>query len=118
MTNSHIISISAQSQILHSINLQVSRPLPEPKSRPHMSDPATFKEQMKVQAHSQPISYVAVHPSKPIVVTTSDDKSWKMWHLPKGDLIMSGEGHTDWVAGADVNPKVYPRPISRSCLYI
>lgn len=39
-------------------------------------------------------------------VTGSDDKTWKMWHLPKGDLIMSGEGHTDWVAGVAFHPKV------------
>ncbi|KAK9836492.1 hypothetical protein WJX74_001643 [Apatococcus lobatus] len=85
--------------------LPVTRPLPEPKDHPATSDPSTFREQMNIRAHSLPISYVAVHPSKPIVVTASDDKSWKMWHLPKGDLIMSGEGHQDWVAGADVNPK-------------
>ena len=41
-------------------------------------------------------------------VTGSDDKTWKMWHLPRGDLIMSGEGHTDWVAGVSFHPKVGP----------
>ncbi|KAK9863079.1 hypothetical protein WJX84_003984 [Apatococcus fuscideae] len=85
--------------------LPVSRPMPEPKASLPSPDPSTFKEQATIRAHSMPISYLAVHPSKPIVVSTSDDKSWKMWHLPKGDLIMSGEGHQDWVAGADVNPK-------------
>lgn len=45
-----------------------------------------------------------MHPSKPILVTVSDDKTWKMWHMPAGDLIMCGEGHKDWVAGVDFHP--------------
>lgn len=36
---------------------------------------------------------MALHPTKPILVTASDDKTWKMWHMPEGDLIMCGEGH-------------------------
>ena len=45
-------------------------------------------------------------------VTGSDDKTWKMWHLPRGDLIMSGEGHTDWVAGVSFHPKVRPPSVT------
>ncbi|MEW5317599.1 MAG: hypothetical protein WDW38_008884 [Sanguina aurantia] len=44
------------------------------------------------------------HPTKPILVTASDDKTWKMWHMPQGDLIMVGEGHKDWVAAVDIHP--------------
>jgi hypothetical protein len=51
------------------------------------------------------VANLVLHPTKPIVVTASDDKTWKMWHLPNGDLIMSGEGHKDWVAGVDFHPK-------------
>ena len=29
-----------------------------------------------------------------------------MWHLPRGDLIMAGEGHKDWGAGLSFHPKV------------
>ncbi len=47
---------------------------------------------------------LALHPTKPILVTASDDKTWKMWHMPGGDLIMCGEGHKDWVAGVDFHP--------------
>ena len=50
------------------------------------------------------LAALALHPSKPILVTASDDKSWKMWHLPHGDLVMCGEGHKDWVAGVDFHP--------------
>jgi WD40 repeat protein len=50
------------------------------------------------------LAALVLHPTKPILVTASDDKSWKMWHLPAGDLIMCGEGHKDWVAGVDFHP--------------
>ena len=42
-----------------------------------------------------------------IAVTTSDDKSWKMWTIPDGQMIMRGDGHTDWVSGCDFHPKYY-----------
>lgn len=50
------------------------------------------------------VAALALHPTKPILVTASDDKTWKMWHLPGGDLVMCGEGHKDWVAGVDFHP--------------
>lgn len=56
------------------------------------------------KGHLLSVANVALHPTKPILVTASDDKTWKMWHLPDGDLIMCGEGHKDWVAGVDFNP--------------
>ena len=28
-----------------------------------------------------------------------------MWHAQTGELIMSGEGHKDWIAGVDIHPK-------------
>lgn len=45
------------------------------------------------QGHMLPVANLALHPSKPILATASDDKTWKLWHLPAGDLIMCGEGH-------------------------
>ena len=56
------------------------------------------------QGHLLSVANLAMHPSKPILVTVSDDKTWKMWHMPAGDLIMCGEGHKDWVAGVDFHP--------------
>ena len=38
------------------------------------------------------------------MVTVSDDTTWKMWSLPNGDLVMSGDGHKDWIAGCDFHP--------------
>ena len=56
--------------------------------------------------HTMSVANVCLHPTKPIAVTASDDKTWKMWHLPAGDLIMCGEGHKGWVSGIDFHPKV------------
>lgn len=63
-----------------------------------------FSVQKTFKGHLLSVANVALHPTKPVLVTASDDKTWKMWHLPAGDLIMCGEGHKDWVAGVDFHP--------------
>ncbi|XP_073392267.1 flagellar WD repeat-containing protein Pf20 isoform X2 [Physcomitrium patens] len=57
------------------------------------------------RGHNMSVSNVVIHPKKPLVVTASDDGTWRMWGLPAGDLIMTGEGHKDWVSGLDFHPK-------------
>jgi len=47
---------------------------------------------------------VALHPEKQILATASDDRTWKLWSLPNGELILTGHGHSDWVAGCDFHP--------------
>lgn len=63
----------------------------------------TLKKTFK--GHSAAISGLALHPSKPILATCSDDKSWKLWSVPNGDLIMSGDGHEDWLSCVDIHPR-------------
>ncbi len=63
-----------------------------------------YSLQKTFKGHLMSVANVAIHPTKPILVTVSDDKTWKMWHMPAGDLIMCGEGHKDWVAGVDFHP--------------
>lgn len=48
---------------------------------------------------------LAMHPRKSILATCSDDGSWKMWSIPNGDLIMSGDGHKDWLSCVDFHPR-------------
>ena len=55
-------------------------------------------------AHNASVSALAIHPTKPIVATASDDGLWKMWALSGGDLIMSGDGHKGWLSGIDFSP--------------
>jgi len=57
------------------------------------------------RGHLNAISAVAFHPKKPILATVSDDETWKLWSVPTGDLIMSGEGHKSWLSGVDFHPK-------------
>lgn len=57
------------------------------------------------QGHTMAISYMAIHPKKPIVATVSDDTTWKMWALPTGKILMSGDGHSDWLSGCDFHPQ-------------
>ncbi|KAJ3061445.1 Sperm-associated antigen 16 protein, partial [Podochytrium sp. JEL0797] len=58
-----------------------------------------------IKAHNMAVSAVKFHPKKMILATVSDDKVWKMWAFPSGELIMSGEGHKDWIADCDFHPK-------------
>ncbi len=74
----------------------------------HTFDPVpapSFSLQKTFKGHSMAVSGLALHPRKPILATVSDDMSWKMWSIPSGDLIMSGDGHKAWVAGCDFHPK-------------
>jgi hypothetical protein len=57
------------------------------------------------EGHMMAISTMAIHPRKPFLATASDDLTWKIWSIPNGELIMSGEGHKDWVSGIDFHPR-------------
>lgn len=65
---------------------------------------STLRLSQTIHAHNLPISSISIHPRKLIAVTTSDDKTWKMWTIPDGQMIMRGEGHTDWVSNCDFHP--------------
>ncbi len=41
----------------------------------------------------------------PLVATVSDDHTWKLFNLPEGQLVLSGEGHKDWLSGLAFHPK-------------
>lgn len=56
------------------------------------------------KGHQMAVSGVALHPTKPIVATVSDDRTWKMWSVQRGELIMSGDGHKDWIGSCDFHP--------------
>jgi WD40 repeat protein len=57
------------------------------------------------KGHMMGVSKVIIHPRKSIVATASDDYTWKVWTVPNGELIMSGEGHKDWISGLAFHPK-------------
>lgn len=39
------------------------------------------------------------------MATASDDMTWKIWSLPKMELIMSGEGHDNWISDVAFHDK-------------
>ncbi|PRP83379.1 putative flagellar protein [Planoprotostelium fungivorum] len=58
-----------------------------------------------IKAHDSPISALVVHPTRPLVVTGSDDRTWKMWALGSDQSIMQAEGHRSWISDADFHPQ-------------
>ncbi|XP_015263253.1 PREDICTED: sperm-associated antigen 16 protein, partial [Gekko japonicus] len=63
-----------------------------------------------LKVHDLAVSCLALHPRKDIVVTGSDDRLWKMWAFPNGNIIMKGEGHTDWLSGCCFHPSLALHP--------
>ena len=72
------------------------------------ADVSSFTCQAVLEGHKGAVSNLVLHPSKPVLATASDDHTWKLWHLPGGELIMSGMGHQDWVAGLAFHPEARP----------
>ncbi|KAM4720267.1 uncharacterized protein spag16 isoform 2-T2 [Anableps anableps] len=68
---------------------------PPNTSRPQIPQEApgktSFQLTCSIRAHQQPISCIALHPSKPLLASASDDRSWKLWELPR-----SGEKVRVW----------------------
>ena len=44
-----------------------------------------------------PISWIDFHPTKHIVATASDDRTWQTMSIDEGEIITRGQGHTDWL---------------------
>ncbi|KAK3723325.1 hypothetical protein QZH41_014395, partial [Actinostola sp. cb2023] len=70
----------------------------------HLTRSGGFRLTHTVNAHSMPVSGLALHPRKQVLATVSDDRSWKMWAIPSGEIIMTGEGHKDWISDCDFHP--------------
>mmetsp|Transcript_7562 Transcript_7562/g.11222 ORF Transcript_7562/g.11222 Transcript_7562/m.11222 type:complete len:606 (-) Transcript_7562:1753-3570(-) len=56
------------------------------------------------KGHTMAVSAIALHPSKNIVASVSDDTTWKLWNVPDGTNIMSGDGHESWLSSCDFHP--------------
>ncbi|XP_062435339.1 sperm-associated antigen 16 protein [Rhea pennata] len=57
-----------------------------------------------LKAHDLMLSCLALHLRKNIVATGSDDCLWKTWAFPSGIVIVTGEGHADWLSGCCLHP--------------
>ena len=65
----------------------------------------SFKLAKTFKGHKQSIGGISLHPKKPVLATVSDDRTWKLWSIPKGELIMSGAGHKSWIGGCEFHPR-------------
>ncbi|XP_055036235.2 sperm-associated antigen 16 protein [Misgurnus anguillicaudatus] len=65
---------------------------------------SNFSLSKSFKAHTMAVSFLALHPRKMIVASSSDDQLWRLWGIPEGELIMTGEGHTDWLSSCSFHP--------------
>lgn len=82
--------------------------------RVHLANPAAsaqthadismWSNQATFTAHSMPITKIALHPRKPAVASCSDDGTWRLSTVPHGEVILSGEGHQNWVSSIAMHP--------------
>ena len=54
--------------------------------------------------HLNGVTSIDFNPKKAIIGTASDDKTWKLWKFPTGELLMHGEGHKDWISCLSFHP--------------
>ncbi|XP_017656861.2 sperm-associated antigen 16 protein [Nannospalax galili] len=54
--------------------------------------------------HELPVSCIVMHPRKDILVSCSEDRLWKMVGLPKGNVLLTGSSHTDWLSDCCFHP--------------
>ncbi|MES1908309.1 MAG: hypothetical protein MHM6MM_001268 [Cercozoa sp. M6MM] len=69
-----------------------------------VNSPAALRESSSWEGHSAAVAALSLHPTRPLLATAGDDRTWKLWSLPKAELVMSGEGHLDWIAATDFHP--------------
>jgi len=65
----------------------------------------TDEKVTSIEAHEDKITSLAVHPSDPIVISSSDDHLIKLWNWEKGwECARIFEGHSDRVTQVNINP--------------
>jgi len=65
----------------------------------------TNEKVTSIEAHEDKITSLAVHPSDPIVISSSDDHLIKLWNWEKGwECSRIFEGHSDRVTQVNINP--------------
>ena len=76
----------------------------------------TMEKVKRFEAHSDYIRSIAVHPTLPIVLTSSDDMLIKLWDWDKNwENSQTFEGHTHYVMMVAFNPKDPNTFASASC---
>ncbi|XP_040084507.1 sperm-associated antigen 16 protein [Oryx dammah] len=68
--------------------------------------PAKFDYKLNniFRLHELPVSCIVMHPHKDLLVSCGEDRVWKMVGLPKGNVLLTGLGHTDWLSNCCFHP--------------
>ncbi|KAA0720278.1 Sperm-associated antigen 16 protein [Triplophysa tibetana] len=79
--------------------------LPQIKTLSSLNNKSSnFSLSKSFKAHTMAVSFLALHPRKMIVASSSDDQLWRLWGIPSGEMVMTGEGHTDWLSSCSFHP--------------
>ncbi|XP_014853865.1 PREDICTED: sperm-associated antigen 16 protein-like [Poecilia mexicana] len=86
---------------------------PEPcglPAAPEAAEKSSFQLFCSFRAHQLPISGIAPHPARPLLASASDDRTWRLWDLPRSGekvarMLLIGEGHSDWLSGCSFHPE-------------
>lgn len=70
----------------------------------HLTKAGGYRLVESFKAHDLAVSNLAIHPFRDVITTTSDDGTWKLWSVPEGELLLTGQGHSMWVGGCDFHP--------------
>ncbi|CAH8293955.1 unnamed protein product, partial [Schistosoma turkestanicum] len=63
------------------------------------------KLDMSIRAHNAAVSKLAIHSKKSWLCSIGDDKSWKLWKIPKLELLIEYKLTTsDWISSIDFHP--------------
>ena len=66
----------------------------------------TMEKVKEWEAHTDYIRFVEVHPNRPLVISSSDDMSIKLWDWDKDwDCLQVFEGHVHYVMMVKINPR-------------
>jgi WD40 repeat protein len=60
----------------------------------------SLRESSVYRGHTADVNTVSAHPSEPIVLTSSDDHTARLWHAPTGRLLHILSGHQDKISQA------------------
>ncbi|KAL0232069.1 hypothetical protein PCE1_003065 [Barthelona sp. PCE] len=67
--------------------------------------PSSLSEQNSFTAHNVGVSSIAAHPKQELILTSSDDTTWKMWTVPTCEHVLTGSGHQDWLGDVSFSPR-------------
>ncbi|XP_056352690.1 sperm-associated antigen 16 protein isoform X3 [Oenanthe melanoleuca] len=78
--------------------------LEQAKEPPQPLKPGQYQLSSILKVHDFAVCCLALHPRKKIVLSGGDDRLWKTWGFPDGNILLTGEGHTDYLSGCCFRP--------------